>query len=172
MNLDKILVREFIENSVYRLDENTRMINTCLEELSEDEIWLRPNTQSNSVANLILHLCGNITQYAISSLGQKTDVRERDQEFAIQSGYTKSEVIQKLTETVAMAKTIIKNAPIEQIVSKRLVQGFDLSGIGIIVHVVEHYSYHTGQIVFWVKQLKNKDLGFYNGIDLTIKNKG
>jgi uncharacterized damage-inducible protein DinB len=153
------------------MDENTRMVAKCLQELSEDEMWIKPNAHSNSIANLILHLCGNITQYAISSLGQKKDLRERDQEFAIKSGPNKSEVLHKLTETVTMAKNTIKNAPIEQLVRKRLVQGFNLSGIGIIVHVVEHYSYHTGQIAFWVKQLKNKDLGFYEDIDLTVTNK-
>ncbi|UWX56585.1 DUF1572 domain-containing protein [Maribacter litopenaei] len=38
------------------------------------------------------------------------------------------------------------------------------------MHAVEHYSYHTGQIAFWVKLLKNKDLGFYDGMDLNTKN--
>jgi len=52
----------------------------------------------------------------------------------------------------------------------RSVQGFSFSGVGVIIHAVEHYSYHTGQIAFWVKQLKEKDLGFYNGTDLNIKN--
>jgi hypothetical protein len=36
--------------------------------------------------------------------------------------------------------------------------------------VCEHYSYHTGQIAFWVKLLKSKDLGFYAGINLNAKN--
>ena len=54
----------------------------------------------------------------------------------------------------------------------RDVQGFNLSGIGIVMHVVEHLSYHTGQIAFWIKLLKDKDLGFYDGIDLNIKNDG
>lgn len=49
-------------------------------------------------------------------------------------------------------------------------QGYTFSGIGIVTHVVEHYSYHTGQIALWTKILKNKDLGFYNGIDLNITN--
>ena len=52
----------------------------------------------------------------------------------------------------------------------RSVQGFRFSGAGIILHVVEHYSYHTGQIAFWTKMLKDKDLGFYAGFDLNLKN--
>jgi uncharacterized damage-inducible protein DinB len=38
------------------------------------------------------------------------------------------------------------------------------------IHVVEHYSYHTGQIAFWTKLLRDKDLGFYAGVDLNVKN--
>ncbi len=49
-------------------------------------------------------------------------------------------------------------------------QGFNLSGIGIVIHAVEHYSYHTGQIAFWAKLMTNKDLGFFDGRDLNIKN--
>ena len=58
----------------------------------------------------------------------------------------------------------------EELMRKRMVQGFEYSGIGIIIHVTEHFSYHTGQIAFWTKQLKNKDLGFYADRDLEIKN--
>ena len=54
----------------------------------------------------------------------------------------------------------------------RSVQGFNFSGIGILVHVVEHLSYHTGQIAFYTKQLKNEQLGFYGDIDLNVKNEG
>jgi uncharacterized damage-inducible protein DinB len=48
----------------------------------------------------------------------------------------------------------------------RPVQAFQASGISIFVHVTEHLSYHTGQIAFWTKQLKDKGLGFYAGMDL------
>ena len=52
----------------------------------------------------------------------------------------------------------------------REVQGFTMSGIGVVIHVVEHLSYHTGQITYWTKLLKDRDLGFYQDIDLNIKN--
>ena len=59
---------------------------------------------------------------------------------------------------------------LDRLISKKQVQGFEFSGIGNIVHLVEHLSYHTGQIAFWVKQLKNEQLGFYDGHDLNTKN--
>jgi hypothetical protein len=71
---------------------------------------------------------------------------------------------------VEEAKSVIQNVSSNELLRKRQVQGFYHSGIGIIVHVTEHYSYHTGQIIFWTKLLKNRDLGFYAGIDLNVKN--
>ncbi|CAL2085766.1 conserved hypothetical protein [Tenacibaculum sp. 190524A05c] len=167
-----IAVLEELKNQIiYRLDESTRMNTKSLSLISEDDVWKRINNSSNSIGNLILHLCGNITQYAISSLGNTDDLRNRDLEFSIDKGYSKSELLEKLNTTLEEAKEIINKTTLEEYLRKREVQGFTFSGVGIVIHVTEHYSYHTGQIAFWVKQLKNKDLGFYDGVDLTIKNK-
>ncbi|GAB4493443.1 MAG: hypothetical protein OHK0019_17390 [Saprospiraceae bacterium] len=163
-------IQEIKEQIILRMEENTPRIEKCLAELSEAEVWQRPNPASNSVGNLILHLCGNITQYAISSLGNKVDIRDREAEFAAEGGFSKAELLEKLTWTVREAVETIRRASREELLRERAVQGFRMSGIGIIVHVCEHYSYHTGQIAFWTKILKNKDLEFYAGIDLTVKN--
>src|SRR6266487_677507 len=167
--MSKEFVKEFIGQSIQKIDENNQKIITCLKVLEEAETWKRPNQNSNSVGNIILHLCGNIRQYAISSLGQIEDIRERDKEFSADGGYSKSELLKKLTDTVEQAKNIIKNSSEAELLRKRQVQGFTHSGVGIIVHVTEHYSYHTGQIIFWIKLLKDKDLEFYKDIDLNVK---
>lgn len=168
--MEERIREEFVQNCLYRLDESTRMNAIAFDQLTEEDIWKRPNESLNSVGNLILHLCGNITQYVISSLGESEDDRDRDLEFSTTSGYTKAALLEKLTETVELAKRVVNDASIEQLVRKREVQGFYFSGLGVVLHAVEHYSYHTGQIAFWTKQLKNTDLGFYDGINLNIKN--
>ena len=171
MNAGDNIINEFVENALYRMDQSTEMIAIAFKQLDDQDVWKRPNKASNSIGNLILHLCGNITQYVISSLGETADNRTRDLEFSTASGLNKAELLEKLKTTVKKAEEVIKNATTEQWLKKRKVQGFEFSGVGIVLHAVEHYSYHTGQIAFWVKQLKNKDLGFYDGIDLNIKNK-
>lgn len=161
---------EFAEQIARHMEMNTPRIEKCLAELSEEELWQRPNTASNSVGNLMLHLCGNITQYVLSSLAGRPDQRVRDAEFAAEGGHTKAELLQKLQETVNQATQVIRETSREEMLRERTVQGFQMSGIAIAVHVCEHYSYHTGQIAFWVKLLKSKDLGFYAGINLNAKN--
>lgn len=161
---------EFLENSSFRLEESTRMIRISLATVEEENIWKKPNESSNSIGNQILHICGNMTQYIIASLGNQDDFRKREEEFSTTAGYSIKELILKLEDTVDKAKSVLKNCTSEQLLKHRIVQGFSLSGIGVVMHAVEHYSYHTGQIAFWTKLMANKELGFYDGRDLNIKN--
>lgn len=173
MNTDyKKLSSEFLSQSIFRLEENTPRIEKCLELLTEEEAWQRPNSESNSIGNLILHLCGNIRQYIISSLGKNTDSRDRDLEFSQEGGLPKEELLRKLQIIIHESVQILSMIDAADLLEVKSVQGFELSGIGIIIHVVEHYSYHTGQIAFYTKQLKSQDLGFYEDMDLNVKNEG
>ncbi|MCB0637012.1 MAG: DUF1572 family protein [Lewinella sp.] len=165
-----VFAEEFVAQAIFRMEEFTPRIRQCLAELSEEQIWLRPNRHSNSVGNLVLHLCGNIGQYILSSLAGRPDSRERDAEFAARGGLSGPELARRLSTTVDQAVAVIGACPEAELLRKRDVQGFQLSGIGIIVHVVEHYSYHTGQIAFWTKALRDMDLGFYADLDLNIQN--
>jgi uncharacterized damage-inducible protein DinB len=168
--MDNELLSEFKEHSIDRIERNTPRITKCLEQLSEKEVWQRPNDSSNSIGNLILHICGNMRQYIISSIGGEQDRRERDKEFSATGGYTKAELLQRLETTVNEAVQVVKDATIDELLRIRSVQGYNYSGVGNIIHVTEHYSYHAGQVAFWTKLLKNKDLGFYANINLNVKN--
>lgn len=163
-------IQEFAAQIALHMEMNTPRLEKCLAELTESELWQRPNPQSNSVGNLLLHLCGNITQYVLCALGGHPDHRVRDAEFAAEGGGSKSELLGKLSAVVNEATQIIRQADNETMLRQHRVQGFEMSGIAIAVHVCEHYSYHTGQVAFWVKLLKSKDLGFYAGINLNAKN--
>ncbi|MFD2098648.1 DinB family protein [Flagellimonas iocasae] len=170
MDKEKELQEELVWNAGYRMNESLRMIKICLEQLPEKAIWQKPNESANSIGNLILHLCGNITQYGIASIQNLEDNRKRDEEFSTTSGYSKEELIQKLSDTIDEAKRAFYEAPLAELLRKRNVQGFNFSGVGNMIHVTEHLSYHTGQIALWTKLLNNQDLGFYDGFDLNVKN--
>jgi uncharacterized damage-inducible protein DinB len=170
MNMENTFYGEFIDRAIEHLDQNTKKIKSCMAELDEQEIWLSPNGHLNSAGNLILHLCGNIRQYIISSLGGLPDTRERDSEFSTKGGLTRAELVDKLHNTLEEARSVISKADPENLLRKRIVQGMNYSGVGIIIHVTEHYSYHTGQIIFLTKLLKDVDMGFYSGVDLNKRN--
>lgn len=161
-----MLLDNFKKEAFYRIDENTRMAALALKQLEESLLWEKPNSQLNSVGNLLLHLCGNLNQYIQASLGNKPDARTRKIEFSTTGGFTKKELFEKLINTINEAKEVIQLASEEDFNKIYEVQGYSVSGIGLVLHVTEHFSYHTGQIAFWVKYLTKKDLGFYQGQNL------
>ncbi|MGR3809439.1 DinB family protein [Jiulongibacter sp. NS-SX5] len=166
MNTPLNFIEEFVNNSIYRIDENTEKIGSCLEQISEEQVWLRPNKNSNSIGNQLLHLCGNMTQYGIVALSDKKDERMRDAEFETTGGLSKQELLSKFHQVVLETKQTLKGLQPEDYHKMRSVQAYNFSGIGIIIHYVEHLSYHTGQIVFFTKQLLDKQMGFYDNVDL------
>lgn len=164
-------LEEFKNNAIYRIDENVRMISIALSKIDEGELWTRHNQSLTTLGNQILHICGNMTQYIVSGLGGGEDLRERDKEFSLEHEHTSDELLKLLLDTTQKSSTIIKKATEAQLLTSYSVQGFDFSGIGVVLHAVEHFSYHTGQIAFQVKLTIDQPLGFYEGLDLTINNK-
>ena len=164
------LAEEIRKNACLRLQEDLDKIIKCLIHFDDRSIWDRSNENSLSIANQLLHLSGNITQYIIAGLGKLPDNRNRDAEFAARSGYDKSILVNNFKRVVEDALRIIQNSSVDDLLNMKSVQGFNLSGTGIIIHVVEHLSYHTGQIVAYTKEKINQPMGFYDSVNLNIKN--
>jgi uncharacterized damage-inducible protein DinB len=164
---DAEITPALIRESKRRLyEESLPRIRTCLAQMSVDEIWSRPNEQTVSAGNLVLHLAGNVRQYMIATLGGVPDVRVRQAEFDEKGPLPTAELLGRLEATMAEAAGVIDRLDSATLLRPHRVQGFVETGLSILVHVVEHFSYHTGQIAYIVKSRKNVDLGFYRGKDL------
>ena len=150
-------------------DESLPRIRKCLGQLTVDEIWARPNDQTVSAGNLVLHLAGNVRQYVIATLGGSADVRERQKEFDAAGPMATADLLAVLEKAMAEVSGVLDRIDPSTLLQTHRVQGFVESGLSILVHVVEHFSYHTGQIAYIVKSRKNVDLGFYRGKDLNKK---
>jgi len=158
----------FIEETKRRLfKECVPRLKKCLGELTEEQIWYRPNEHSNSVGNITLHLCGNVRQWVIAGLGRQPDVRERQQEFDEQGPIATQILIQKVDDLMEEVSQVLDATTPDELLAKRFVQKiYEETGLSILVHVVEHFSYHVGQVTYVVKMLKDMDTGYYAGEDL------
>jgi uncharacterized damage-inducible protein DinB len=160
----------FMEDIHRRLfKENQYRIHKCLELISEDQLWYKHNENVNSIGNLILHLCGNVTQYICAGILREKDIRKRDSEFLESGNYNKSEILSHLDRTMTNIQTKLSLVTSDMLIKKYPVQGFLESGVGILVHVTEHFSYHVGQITYLTKFLNDVDTGFYAGKNLNAK---
>jgi uncharacterized damage-inducible protein DinB len=155
------LEQQFLQHSTEKLKQYGSRIETCLGMLTEEQVWMRGGANENAAGNLVLHLCGNVRQWIVAGVGGKPDVRERDAEFAAQGGVSGDELARRLRETVEEAVAVIDAVTPGQMVEPRRIQGYKVSVMEAIYHVVEHFAMHTGQMLFATKLLTGADLGFY-----------
>jgi uncharacterized damage-inducible protein DinB len=153
---------EFIEASrVFLRQDFLPKLLHCLNAMTDDQIWWRPNEQSNSVGNLVLHLRGNLKQWIVESLGGQPFRRERDSEFATRARVSRGELIAAIESAVAEVESVLLNFPTDQLLVQYSVQVYQVSALQAVYHVVEHFSYHLGQILYIYKLQTAADPGFY-----------
>ncbi|MEA2203810.1 MAG: hypothetical protein QOE77_586 [Blastocatellia bacterium] len=137
-------------------------IERCLERLTDEQVWWRPNEESNSIGNLVLHLCGNARQWIVCGVGGGRDQRDRSQEFAERSLISRQDLHNNLKQTIVDVDQTLAEFDLSKLLESRAIQGCDVSNHDAIFHVVEHFSMHTGQIILLTKLLTESDLGFYD----------
>ena len=160
------LGRRFLLASVRIIrDENLPKIREAVGLLSDAEVWERESGASNSVGNLLLHLAGNVRQHLIAGVGGVPDVRDRPREFAAEGGTGRSELVEGLSGTVAEACAVLEALDPALLSEKRVIQGKEVQILEDIYRVAEHFSYHTGQIVYAVKARKDHRFPWYRHLD-------
>jgi uncharacterized damage-inducible protein DinB len=155
--------QEFIARSRFHLTQDyLPKIERCLDLLSDEQIWWRANAQSNSIGNLLLHLSGNVRQWIVTGLGSAADTRDRDAEFAQRDVISREELLARLRQTLQEADGVLANFNTDNLLKEYRIQEFDVSALEATLHVVEHFSMHTGQIIMLTKFFTEIDLEFYD----------
>ena len=149
----------FLKFSCEKLTELFGRIETCVGKLTPEQIWTRGAANDNAVGNLVLHLSGNVRQWIVCGVGGAEDRRDRDSEFDARSG---DGGLERLRATVTEAVAVLGALPHARLSEWKTIQKhYDVTVLEAIYHVVEHFSMHTGQIIFATKLLTGEDLGFY-----------
>ncbi|MCL6650392.1 MAG: DUF1572 domain-containing protein [Chloroflexi bacterium] len=153
----------FLARSRYYLcTEYPAKIRAAVTVLPPERLWWRPHEQANSVGNLLLHLAGNVRQWIVAGVGGHPDVRRRDLEFAARGGAEAEEMLAGLEATIREADSVIVQLLPSELLQRRVIQGRDLTVLEAIYHVVEHFSGHTGQIVWIAKMFAPEKIRFYD----------
>ena len=137
-------------------------IERSLEQLSDEQVWWRANDKSNSIGNLILHISGNARQWIVSGLGGEHDDRKRDAEFSERRILPRSDLLAHLRKAVSDFDQTLERFDTERLLDQFQIQGNATTALEAILHVTEHFSMHTGQIILLAKMLADVDLVFYD----------
>jgi uncharacterized damage-inducible protein DinB len=129
-------------------------VRAALETLTDEQVWGRHNASSNSVGNLVLHVCGSTRHFLGRGVGGTDYRRDRRQEFAEKGPIPRAQLLSVLEETVAEAdRTIAAVDP------ARLLEVSDRAGdpqtvLALLLRTAHHWGVHTGQIVYAAKAMK------------------
>lgn len=159
--------------TIYKFDVVNKLFNEfwprvyqCIDECDQELLWISPNQNCNSIGNLVLHLEGNLRQWIISGIFGKTDVRDRKEEFRPDQGISVIKLKNRLKELKEELLPLINQLTSDDLMRTYRIQTYTLSGIGVLLQVTEHFSYHLGQITFIIKFYRNMDTGYYAELNL------
>lgn len=122
-------------------------IKHCVGQLTDEQIWWRPQESMNRIGNLILHLSGNVRQWIVAGIGGAPDVRDRPREFSERQMIPKDELLGRLDAVVSAATAALAKLTAEELLRVRRIQGFKVTGLGAIFDSVPHFKGHTQEIV-------------------------
>jgi hypothetical protein len=142
----------FVNAMRHTLSEGMRKIEHCVDQLDDKQIWWRPREEMNSIANVMLHLSGNLRQWIIAGVGGATDVRNRPMEFADRSGRGKEGVVGILKGVVAEADGVLAKVTAGQLMSPRRIQGYEETVMSAIGDTVAHFRGHVQEIIHMTRE--------------------
>ena len=129
-------------------------IRTCLDQLSDEEIWSRPNESTNSIGNIVLHLAGSLDHYLNRNLGGLAFTRDRDAEFAERRRIPRNELRARFDEMVRHAEQTFASLTPERLGEPSPEPKMHRLVIEDLINIVAHLANHTGQIVWITKMFR------------------
>jgi hypothetical protein len=158
----------FLEFSRQKLlEQYWPRLRRCLEPLTDEQVWWRPNEASNSIGNLVLHLNGNVGQWLVASFNRLDDLRNRSAEFAACGRLSTKTLLDQLGATMQQASEVLARLSHDDLVAPYEIQGYHVSGLDAVYQVVEHFGLHYGQILYITKIIGGADLGLYRELNAT-----
>ncbi|TDF92835.1 DUF1572 domain-containing protein [Paenibacillus piri] len=154
------------------MNKQLTRIESCLNLLSDEQVWHRFKPSMNSIGNLCMHLAGNEYQHFVSGIGKAPFTRTRSEEFHINDGISGKQLI-KLLKDVRRQSSIILEAITESDLKASIAIHYSTDDWNkmivrpvfetmsnyskdletMLIQVCEHYSYHAGQVVVLTKLL-------------------
>jgi hypothetical protein len=159
----------FLTAAVTRMQLSQEDIHRCVDRLSEEQIWTHGGDHENSIANLLLHLEGNLRQWFLHGIDGQPDVRTRDAEFDPAPTLRSADIRSRLDATLAECRAVIGGLSAERLhetINPQPTGNWPaMTILEAILRVTGHLQLHQGQIILLTKQLTGADL------DLSIPRK-
>lgn len=142
----------YLPDALRRLRGHKKLVERALEQVGDVDFFRGLDPESNSIAIVLKHLCGNMhsrfTDF-LTSDGDKDD-RQRDREF-LHEGETREALMARWEAAWALTFSTLEPLTLEDLGKRITINSEPHTVLGAINRHLAHFAYHAGQIVFLAK---------------------
>lgn len=153
MDLNQVLISS-LHN---RFEGIKHRMLAVINQLGDEAINWRPNEESNSIANLVIHIGGVTHQRIEVGIMGLPDYRDRDSEFDRDVSLTKKEAINIIEDSFAIVEKTMGELRYEDYLKPQKIQDTNVTIMEVFLLCTNHFSEHLGQILYVGKMILDKD---------------
>lgn len=149
-----------------RMADLLRRATQAMAQLSDEEINWRPNEESNSVANLVIHLEGNLHHFVEAGVGGAKSRRNRDAEFNSREFISQEAAAERLRQAIARTDAVLAELTPERMDEMVAWNNREVPIRELLLILTVHLGEHVGQILYIAKLCRG---GAYEMVSLAHK---
>ena len=136
------------------VEDYPAQIGQCLDVITEDDLWWRPDEKSNALGNIMLHLIGSNRLYVGYGVGARSIERDRASEFTARGNPGRAPIVDAWSETVTMMRDVLHGLSPSQLMETTDRTGKMTTIASILLHASHHTAAHMGQVV-WITKMRH-----------------
>ena len=149
----------YLDEARRALRGHKRLAEGAISQLSDHELFLQLDPESNSVAVIMKHIAGNMRSRLTDFLttdGEKPD-RHCDLEFEINPVTSRAQLMQMWEAGWQIAFDTIASLQPADLERRVTIRGAPCTAFQALHRAVAHYAYHVGQIIFLAKHFRGAE---------------
>ncbi len=148
----------FLESAIKLFGYYKKLGEGAIAQLNDEEVLLKPNEASNSIALIVHHLSGNMLSRWSDFLNTDGEKPWRNREAEFEKAYAdKRAMMEAWDEGWTCLFAALENIKQEELSKIIYIRNEGQSVLEAIQRQLAHYPHHVGQILYQAKTMKGND---------------
>lgn len=151
--MNDALAAHVLEEAALSFRKLKEMADRALAQVDDEDLFVRIDPESNSIAVLMQHMSGNMRSrwtHFLTSDGEKPN-RERDAEFETAAGATRADVVARWEAGWRCVFDAVDPLVPDDLERTVVIRGERHTVLQALSRQIRHYAMHVGQIVLLAK---------------------
>jgi hypothetical protein len=148
----------FLEGAIKLFRYYKKLGEGAIAQLSDEEVLIKPNDASNSIALIVHHLSGNMLSRWTDFLTSDGEKSWRNREAEFEESYSdKKTMLEAWEKGWACLLNALENLKPEDLSKIIYIRNEGQTVLDAIQRQLAHYPHHVGQILYQAKAIKGND---------------